>query len=199
MRNIGIIGAGGIASAHLAVASRHRQIRVLRIADIRLDKARRLANQYGINHVSTDPGEILLDDRIDMVIVALPTFLHYEWLLRCARAGKDILTEKPLCRTLAEGKRVLRACAKHKVRLSVGYMRHFSPARLKVRWLVRSGALGRPVTWRISSFGPRSDFYRGPKNWMWDRDKGGGLIMLELVGSGLQGVLPKSILTFFWG
>lgn len=177
MKHIGIIGAGGIAGFHLAAAARHPQVRILHIADVCLDRAQQLADQYGIKRVSRDPGEVLLNDGVDMVIVALPTFLHCEWLVRCAKAGKDILTEKPLCRNTAEGKRVLRACASYKVRLSVGYMRRFSPARIKVRSLVQSGALGRPVTWRISSFGPRSDFYRGPKNWMWDKNMGGGLIM----------------------
>jgi len=43
--------------------------------------------------------------------------------------------------------------------------------------MVRSGALGRPVTWAISGFGARSDFYRGPNNWMWDMEQGGGLVM----------------------
>jgi len=177
MTGIGIIGAGGIASHHLEAISRHRQTKALYVADLDLKKAQSLATKYGINQVTVDPGEILLSEEIDAVILALPTFLHYEWLLRCARAGKDILCEKPLCRTLSEGKRILRACTKHKVRLSVGYMRRFSPARLKARSLVQSGALGRPVIWQVSSFEPRSDFGRGPGNWMWDREKGGGLIM----------------------
>jgi predicted dehydrogenase len=177
MMGVGIIGAGGITGCHLEAISRHRQTRALCLADIDLERAEHLAARYGISHVTADPNDILLNKGIHAVIIALPTFLHYEWLLRCAKAGKDILTEKPLCRTLAEGKRVLRACARHNVRLSVGYMRRFSPARLKVRSLVQSGALGRPVTWHISSSGPRSDFYRGPGNWMWDRDKGGGMVM----------------------
>ena len=177
MRNIGIIGAGGIVEHHLEAASRHRQTKVVHIADIHLERARHLADQYGISNVSNDPGEIILDDRVDMVIVALPTHLHYEWLMRCAKAGKDILTEKPLCRTVSQAKRVLQACSKHKVRLSVGYMRRFSPAWLKVRSLVQSGALGRPVTWRISTLGQRTEFYRVPNGWTWDKQKGGGCIM----------------------
>lgn len=177
MTGIGIIGAGGIAKHHLGAISRHRQTKVLCLADTDLNRAQSLADRYGISRVTVDPNRILLNAEVNTVIIALPTFLHYEWLLRCARAGKDILTEKPLCRTVSEGKHVLRTCTKHNVRLAVGYMRRFSPARLKVRSLVQAGALGRPVTWQISSFGPRSDFYRGPGNWMWDRHKGGGLVM----------------------
>lgn len=177
MTGIGIIGAGGVAGAHLRAISQHRQAKALCLADIQLSKARSLADRYGISPVTDDPNEILLNPAIDAVIIALPTFLHCEWLLRCARAGKDVLTEKPLCRTVAEGKRVLRTCARNNVRLAVGYMRRFSPARLKVRSLVRAGALGRPVSWQIASFGPRLDYYRGPGNWMWDRRQGGGYIM----------------------
>ena len=177
MTGIGIIGAGGVAGAHLGAISRHRQAKALCLADIDLNKARSLADRYGIRRVTDDPNKILLDVEVNAVVIVLPTFLHCEWVLRCAKAGKDVLTEKPLCRTVSQGKRVLRTCTKHNVRLAVGYMRRFRPARLKVRSLVQAGALGRPVTWQISSFGPRSDYYRGPGSWMWDRNKGGGYVM----------------------
>ena len=97
MTGIGIIGAGGIAGPHLRAISRHRQAKVLCLADTDLNRAQSLADRYGISQVTVDPNEILLNAEVNTVIIALPTFLHYEWLLRCARAGKDILTEKPLC------------------------------------------------------------------------------------------------------
>jgi len=149
------------------------------IADVRLGAARQLAHEYGVDRASSDSAAVVADEKVDTVIVALPTSLHYDWILRCAKAEKDVLAEKPLCPTVSEGAKAVRACAKRGVRLAVGYQRRFSPARIKVRELVRSGKLGRPVTWTISNFSPRHDFreLRGPVgNWMW-KSGGGGFIM----------------------
>jgi len=177
VKRIGILGAGWIATSHLQAIERHRGAKAVHIADMRLDVARKLAKRFGVARVSKDPAAVIADDEVDTVIIALPTFLHCEWLVRSAKAGKDILSEKPLCRTVAEACRALRILARHKTRLAVGYMRRFSPARVKVREIVQSGKLGRPVTWTIRSMGRRVDFGRGKDNWMWKRAHGGGLAM----------------------
>jgi predicted dehydrogenase len=174
--NIGIIGAGGIVPAHLE-AAKALGVRVSHIADSKIEAARGLADAYGIDRVSTDAAAVIDDRDVDVVIVALPTFLHHDWLIRCAEAGKHILTEKPLCRTVDLAKEVIDTCDRCGVKLAIGYQRRFSPARMKIRELVQSGALGRPVTWNIATFSPRCDFYRGPNNWMWDIEKGGGMVM----------------------
>jgi predicted dehydrogenase len=177
MINIGILGCGGIVPFHIKAALRHPDANVVHIADERLEVAQKLANKYKIKQVSNNLSEVLANDNVNVVIIALPTFLHHEWIIRCAKARKHIITEKPLCRTVSQGKEVIRACVKYGVKIIVGYQRRFSPSRIKVRELIQSGMLGRPVTWTISSFGPRLDYYRGPNNWMWDVNKGGGFIM----------------------
>ncbi|MHB1457129.1 MAG: Gfo/Idh/MocA family protein [Armatimonadota bacterium] len=173
---IGVLGAGGIVPPHLDGA-KQLGVEVVHIADVRIECAKSLADQFGIKHVSDDPWDVVKNPDVDMVIVALPTYLHSEWLKRCAAAGKHILTEKPLCRTVTEARQVIKVCGKNNVKVAVGYQRRFSPARIKVRELIRSDAIGRPVTWAISGFSARNDFYRGPNNWMWDMQKGAGLVM----------------------
>jgi predicted dehydrogenase len=177
MINICLIGAGLIAEAHIAGAQRNRKTKISVILDMNLERARVLAEKYNIGKITDNIDDILFDKNITMVILALPTFLHYEWIKKIAKAGKDILTEKPLCRTVKQARRIIDICRKYKVRLAVGYMRRFSPARLKIRSLILSGALGRPVTWQIFSVNPRLDYNRGANNWMWDKDKGGGYVM----------------------
>lgn len=173
---VGVLGAGGIVPPHLD-AARQLGVEVAHIADVKTEPAEALAGQFGIGRVSADPADVVNDPEVDVVICALPTFLHLPWLTKCAAAGKHILTEKPLCRTVAQARRVIKTCERHGVKLAVGYQRRFSPARIRVREMVQSGAIGNPVTWVLSGFGSRSDFYRGPNNWMWDMEKGGGLVM----------------------
>lgn len=173
---IGVLGAGGIVPPHLD-AAKQLGVEVIHIADVRIECAKALADQFGIENVSDNLSDVVANPDVDMVIVALPTFLHYEWLKRCASAGKHILTEKPLCRTISEAKQIIKKCEQNHVKIAVGYQRRFSPARITIRELIKSGAIGNPVTWAISGFGTRNDFYRGPNNWMWDMQKGAGLVM----------------------
>jgi len=177
MMKFGLLGCGGIAKEHLAAAARHRRIKFVHAVDVRLDVAQALADEYGVEKVSQEAARVLNDDEVEAVVIALPTHLHYEWIVRCAKAGKHILTEKPLCRTVRDGRRALTVCANCGVKLGVGYMRRYIPTRGKARQLVQSGKLGRPVTWTVAQFDQRSDYYRGPGNWAWDMENGGGIIM----------------------
>jgi predicted dehydrogenase len=76
-----------------------------------------------------------------------------------------------------QAKEVVSRCRSAGVRLFVNYQRRHSPAWQRAREVIQQGIIGRPVTWNISTFGARSDFYRGPNNWMWDFEQGGGLVM----------------------
>ncbi len=174
MNRLGILGAGCVAPAHLLAAAKHPKAIIVHIADVYLEAARKLADEYGVDRVSKDAQDVVVDNDVDTVVIALPTFLHYDWLLRCAKAGKNILCEKPLCRTVSQGRRAIRACAQQGVRLAVGYQRRFSPARIMIRKLVQAGKLGCPVTWTISNFAFRPDWHGARRNqWVWDKNSGG--------------------------
>lgn len=173
---IGVLGAGGIARQHLRAAA-DLNLEVVHICDLKTEPAHVLAEEFGIPKVSRSPASVLEDPDVDVVINALPTHLHYRWLARSARAGKHVLSEKPLCRTTAQARVVLNEFSRAGVRLAVSYQRRFSPARVRVREIVRSGGIGTPVVWHIAGFGERKDYYRGPNNWMWKLRQGGGLVM----------------------
>jgi len=147
------------------------------LSDVDGDAARALAIEYDVRGISTDNAEVIADPKVDTVIVALPTHLHHEWLLRCAEEGMAALAEKPLCRKVDSARDVARTFSQAGLQLSVGYMRRFSPARRKVRQLVQSGALGRPVTWKVSTYGPFTELYRPAGSWAWKAEQGGGFIM----------------------
>ena len=122
----GILGAGGIVPPHLTAIAANPATEALHLCDSRLDVAQALAAQFGVPKVSANPQAVIDDPEVDAVICALPTFLHSEWLARAALAGKQLLTEKPLCRTVTEGKALLEVVERAGVALAVGYMRRFS-------------------------------------------------------------------------
>ncbi|KUK13919.1 MAG: Gfo/Idh/MocA family oxidoreductase [Synergistetes bacterium] len=95
---IGIVGSGYASQLHL---NGYRKVsgvpvRIKAIADIVEDKARRMAEIYGIENVFSDYRRILDDEEIDVVDICTPPFLHPVMVRESLEAGKHVICEKPL-------------------------------------------------------------------------------------------------------
>lgn len=84
-----------------------------------------------------------LIDACEAVVVATPAETHYEVARRCLEAGRDVLVEKPLCLTSADGEALVKLAADRQRVLMVGHVLHYHPAIVQLKELVRSGSLGR--------------------------------------------------------
>lgn len=69
---------------------------------------------------------------IDVVYIVLPPSMHAEYSIRAAEAGKHVWCEKPMAMTVAECKRMIDACTKNKVTLSIGYRMQHEPNTKKI-------------------------------------------------------------------
>jgi len=105
-------------------------------------QARAAATALGIPVAYGSYEELLADPAIEAVYNPLPNHLHVPWTLRAAAAGKHVLCEKPIALDAAEAAR-LRAVA-GQVHVMEAFMVRFHPQWLRVRELVRSGAVGTP-------------------------------------------------------
>jgi predicted dehydrogenase len=154
----GIQKANGAALA--AIASRSKA------------RARAFADHFGIPHVFGSYEEMLASDVIDAVYIPLPTSQHVEWTLKAAAAGKHVLCEKPIALHAKEIAPLIRAQNKHKVVIAEAYMVTYHPQWLKVRELVRGGAIGK-LRQVDSAF---TYFNKDPKNMRNRPELGGGVI-----------------------
>ncbi len=84
---------------------------------------------------------VLADPSLEAVAIATPAEWHGTLVKQALLAGKDVLVEKPLCLSLAEGEEIL-AAAKGRI-LMVGHLLWYHPAVLELKKLVDEGALGR--------------------------------------------------------
>jgi predicted dehydrogenase len=85
---------------------------------------------------------LLADPEIDAVYIGLPNSMHLEWTVKSAQAGKHVLCEKPLARTLADARVMKAACDNAGVILMEAFMYRHHPQHLIVRDLVHHGAIG---------------------------------------------------------
>ena len=92
---IGLIGAGRIARVHANAYKTVSGGQLLACADVVLDAARSLGQDFGLN-VYQDYQEMLIQEELDAVIIATPNGLHAEQMIAAAQAGKHVFCQKPI-------------------------------------------------------------------------------------------------------
>src|SRR5579883_2973325 len=172
---IGLIGTGFVADLHATAARMVPEAEIAAVASPTPGKAGHFAKEHGIQHAFEDYRELLKLKDIQLVTLALPNHLHAQACLDAAKAGKHVVCEKPLCRTLEEADRMIAACRQAGVLLMYAEELCFAPKYVRAKKLVDEGALGRAFLVKQSEehFGPHSA-------WFWDVDKSGGGVLLDM-------------------
>jgi predicted dehydrogenase len=113
---------------------------------------------------------------IDAIYVIVPNFLHKPYVLRAAKTGKHIISEKPLGLTGKEAQEIVDGCKKAGVKLLVGYRMHFEPKNLEIIAMRKAGDFG-----KIKYFTGNGGFRIGdPTQWRLDKAKAGGGSMMDI-------------------
>jgi predicted dehydrogenase len=173
--NVGLIGSGFVADLHAAAFRLVPDAEVIAVASPTPGKARRFASQRGIGQAFENYRDLLALKEISLVSLALPNDLHCQATLDAARAGKHVLCEKPLCRTLEEADRMIEACRKAGVLLLYAEELCFAPKYVRAQQLAREGALGRVFLVK------QSEEHGGPHEpWFWDVNRSGGGVLLDM-------------------
>ncbi|MEX6689635.1 Gfo/Idh/MocA family oxidoreductase [Danxiaibacter flavus] len=113
-------------------------------------KARAFADQWGYASVETDWKKLIARDDIDAVDICTPNDTHAEIAIAAAEAGKMVLCEKPLARTLAESQEMVDAVEKAGVANTVWYNYRRIPAVTLAKKIIESGKLGQIYHYRAN-------------------------------------------------
>ncbi|MFE4468653.1 Gfo/Idh/MocA family protein [Leifsonia sp. NPDC056824] len=170
---IGVLGAAGIAPrALLSPARRRDDVEVAAVAS-RHD-ASEFASRHGIPTAYGRYDDLLADETIDLVYVALPPSEHARWTIAALEAGRDVLCEKPMTMDASEAREVLAAAERTGRRAFEAFHDHYHPLQAWVREFVRSGALGSPVS-ATATFNGANPF--DPRSIRHAPQLGGGALM----------------------
>ncbi|HCL84539.1 MAG TPA: glucose-fructose oxidoreductase [Chitinophagaceae bacterium] len=113
---------------------------------------------------------------IDAVYVITPNGLHHDEVIRVARAGKQVICEKPMAISVKEAEEMIEACKKANVHLLVGYRMHFEPHTLEIIRMRNAGEFG-----KITFFQGLSGFIIGdPHQWRMNPKLSGGGAMMDI-------------------
>lgn len=198
---IGLIGYGFMGRAH---ANAYRKVSqffdleyepVLQACCARNEETiQAFAENWGFASHETDWKKLITRDDIDAIDICAPNHLHEEMAVAAAEAGKMILCEKPLARTVAEGETMCAAVEAANVPTMVWFNYRRVPAIALAKQIVDEGRIGRPF------------HYRGTylQDWTISEDvpQGGGTLWrldVDVAGSGVTGdLLAHSIDTAEW-
>ena len=141
--NVGIIGAGGIATnAHVPGYAKCPDAQLFAVCDVDEARAKKLAEQYNIPHVFTDYRKLCAMDELHAVSVCTPNYLHKDPAILALRNGKHVLCEKPLAMNGKEGEAMVKAAKESGAKLQVGFNLRFDANAVAMKKLIDDGALG---------------------------------------------------------
>jgi predicted dehydrogenase len=174
MIKVGLVGYGFMGHMHTQCYLATGQAKIAAVADVESDK--RLEAEEKLKCFAFPSlTEMLETVEIDLVDVCTPTYLHEELVVAAARAGKNILCEKPMAMTVKSCDRMIEAVKKAGVKMMIGQVIRFWPEYQVIKEIVDSGKFGR-VEWlsarRLSP--PPTWAWQG---WLLAPERSGGAVL----------------------
>ncbi len=176
---IALIGLGNYATGELAPSLQQTEKCYLAgIVTGTPSKEKIWADRYNIpqkNIYNYDNFDSIADNKdIDAVYVVLPNSMHKEYVIRAAKAGKQVLCEKPMALNAAECRDMIAACKEAGVFLSIGYRLHYEPYNMEIIKIGEEERYG-----HIQNINAADGFYmqRPTDQWRTKAAYGGGAMM----------------------
>ena len=146
--NWGIIGLGKIANIFAEAFKYSVYGQLTGISSTTKENILKFKDQYKLNKdfCFNSYEELLRSKDIDIVYIALPNSLHYEWILKCINYKKKILVEKPATLNFYEIKKIKDNYYNKEIFFSEGFMYRFHPQTLKLIELLKSNKIGKLVS-----------------------------------------------------
>lgn len=175
---VGMIGLGGVGSwGHLrGYEEIPEQAKLVAFCDINPAVISEVAKKHGAKMYS-DYNQIVADPNIDIIDICLPHFLHGPVALAAAKAGRNVLCEKPFTTTVEAAEAVIAAARDQNVKLMVAENTRFVKAYEVAKKFVERKAIGDICFARTYIGGSEMATLAKPDNWVGKRALSGGLIL----------------------
>ncbi len=168
---LAMVGFGGMAGWHYDLIEKLENLSVAGVWDIK-EERREYARSRQI-HVYESKEALLADEQVDLVLVATPNDVHKSIAIEAMKAGKNVVSEKPVTLCSADLREMIEASEKYGRFLTVHQNRRWDEDFLTVKKLMEEGTLGE--VFRLES---RVHGSRGiPGDWRQEAEHGGGMVL----------------------
>ena len=135
---VGVIGCGGIAPIHVKAYRSLKDVEIVGLCDLNLDRAKNLAARFKIKKTYANYWDMFEKEDIDLVDICTPVSTHIRIVCDAAKAVPAILVEKPMGLNVSECDDMMKAVAKNGSKLCIGHNQIFSPHIQKAKSMVDS-------------------------------------------------------------
>jgi len=139
----GVLGCGTISHAYLSANDRFDVYDIVACADLDEERARAAADEYGVD--ARDPGELVADDDIELVINLTPPSVHRETCERALEGGKHVYVEKPLAAGPEDARAILDTAAEEGLLVGSAPDTFLGAGLQTCRSVLDDGLIGDPV------------------------------------------------------
>lgn len=173
-----LIGCGGISKVHLDALSHMDNVELVSVADVKEDRAKARAEQYGCAY-TTDWTEYVSRDDIDVVHICTPHYLHAPMAIALLDSGKRVLTEKPMASEVADAEEMIRHSDG---RLAVVFQNRYNEASQFIRQSIADGRYGKLLSMRAAVNWHRTPEYYTSSGWRgFYKTEGGGVLINQAI------------------
>lgn len=176
MLKVAVVGIGGMGNVHVKAYRRMEDVELVALCDVVPEKTHALAEELGAREY-TDYREMIDNEKIDILDIVTPSYIHTEIALYAMDRKINVITEKPIALCEQDAKDVFECSRKNNVKFMVAHVLRFWPEYQALKRMVDDKTYGELLDARFYRIG------RAPKwswdNWMMDKERS-GLVPFDL-------------------
>src|SRR5699024_842938 len=174
---VSMIGAGSISEFHFTSYDNHAEVELVAVCDLNEQRAKKKAEKYVATKYFTNYNDLLALPEIDAVSICTWNNTHAEISIAALNAGKHVLVEKPLCKTVEEAYKIEEATKKSDSKvLQVGLVRRHGTNAKVLKKFIDAGDLGKIYYAKASYIRALGN----PGGWFSDKSRSGGGPLIDL-------------------
>ncbi len=170
----GVIGLG-MGNVRARCIHETQGAKLVAVAELNEERGQKAASEYGVEWYK-DYRQLLDRSDIDVINVMTPSGTHADFAIEAARAGKHVITTKPIEVTLDRADQMINACHEAGVILAIDFEARYMAENVRVKQAVDEGRLGRMILGEVRLKWFRNDAYYEGWHGTWQYDGGGALI-----------------------
>lgn len=173
---VGVIGCGSIARMrHIPELNSNPNAEIVAVCDYVKQNTEKISREYHVKKTYTDYKDMLETSELDAVYVCATNILHAKMTVDALQAGKHVLCEKPMATNLEDAKKMIETADKTGKFLMIGHNQRLSPANKKAKEIIKSGRLGKMLTFNLVFGHQGCDYWVADKldTWFFKKEQSG--------------------------
>ncbi|MFH1317228.1 MAG: Gfo/Idh/MocA family oxidoreductase [Candidatus Woesearchaeota archaeon] len=151
--NFAVIGTGNMGKNHVRLLNEIDNVNLVAISDANSEQLNKISSIYKVKQY-IDYKNMLDSEKLDAVIIAVPTSMHKKVAFDVIEKGINILIEKPIASTVEDAQDIISKAREKNVKLMVGHVERFNPAVTELKKRIDNKELGKIYKFSVARSSP---------------------------------------------